>query len=65
MKKKKSTRYISKIQQKYLERDKVYIVYKNEPYHSLSWLGTCTAIKRGGVKSVLLVQAYPLSEMMR
>jgi hypothetical protein len=62
MKKKKiHIRYFSKIQQKIFERVEVCIAYTHEPYHSLSWLGTCTSVRRGGVKSVLLAQAYPFS----
>jgi len=30
--------------------------------HSLSWLGTSTAVKCGGVKLVLWAQTCPLSE---
>ena len=33
-------------------------------YRSLSWLGTGTSIKSGGVKLVLLGQTFLLSEMM-
>jgi len=31
---------------------------------SLSWLGTCTSIKSGGIKLVSWGQTSPLSEMM-
>ena len=30
----------------------------------LSWLGTGTSIRHGGVKIVLYVKTFPLSEMM-
>jgi hypothetical protein len=50
-------RNISKIQQKILERVKVYIAYTHIHDHSLAWLGTYTSVNGGGVKSVLLAQA--------
>ena len=33
--------------------------------HSLSWLGTATSMKSGGIKLVSWDQTSPLSEMMR
>jgi hypothetical protein len=49
----------------FVERSKIDIPNTHVHDCSLSWLGTGTSIKRGGVKLVLWIQIFPLSEMMR
>jgi hypothetical protein len=46
------------------KRENRYLnTHKND--RTLSWLGTCTSIKRGEAKLVLWAQTSPLTEMMR
>ena len=58
-------RNISKIKcQNRWKRENWYLnTHKND--RALSWLGTCTSIKRGEAKLVLWAQTSPLTEMMR
>ena len=52
---------------KYQNRRKRQIDTTNTQIRDLSssWLGTGTSIKSGGIKLVLWVQFFPLSEMMQ
>jgi hypothetical protein len=58
-------RNISKIKcQNRWKRENRYLnTHKND--RTLSWLGTCTSIKRGEAKLALWAQTSPLTEMMR
>jgi hypothetical protein len=49
---------------KILERGKIYTSNTQIHDRSLSFLGTDTSIKSGGVKLAAYAQIFPLSEMM-
>ena len=62
---KNTVRTIPKSNFEIVERDQIDAINAQIHDHSLSWFGTCTSIKSGGVKLDIWSQTSLLSKMMR